>query len=475
MRFAFPDTQTAVRVGAVFFLGLHFMGAFSFELIAQQPPFPRPEPVFQDDFSVLNRGPVHEAFAQPYQMKSGEGFVLDRQPPQPIRELPPRTIPQNQDYLWIPGYWGWEPIEERFVWVSGIWRKAPEEMAWNPGYWANINQGYVWVSGYWSKEEQLVLTSQVPPDPERENPGRAPTPQHFWVPGKWDLTLDGFQWKSGFWSRGYEGRVWVPFRYQWTPRGYLTVPGYWDYDLEQRGVLFSPVAFERRPAPGDRYSPNAVIRTDHLPTHLFIDNDYGHYRFGDYYDPRAQRGQIIPWTRNTAGLYDPLQIFLSLFHRDRFDQYRRRQDYYFDHADQRPRPIWSNQQRQFQGRGNFDLTDALLSEGINTLLEGERSRGGIRFQDNQQRWNELVQQNERFREHQQKREVQLRELDKRQREQFREQDKRGEERARETENKRRERFREADKKRQEQEREARKKREEEIRERQKKLEERRDP
>lgn len=369
---------------------------------AQQPPGPRD--VQNDQIIELNRGPIHEAFAQPYQMKSGGEFVVNQEPPQPIEEVPPRQVPQSSEYDWIPGYWGWEPGDERFIWISGIFRKAPEEMTWNPGYWTKIDRGYVWVSGCWVRDQELYLISATPPDAKPEDPGRQPSPQHFWVPGHWDYAQRDYQWNPGFWAEGIEDRVWVPARYLWTPRGYLAVDGYWDFPFDERGVLYSPVAFQEIPNPGYRYSPRMIVRTSYLPTHMFVYNNYGHYCYGDYYGYRPNRGQFYPWAQANSRYYDPLRIFFTTFQRDRFDYYRNRHDYYHDHADYRPRHNWRDQ-RRFVTRGDANVADALLAVGINELLDGDDGfRTPVRFDENQERWNREVKRNDRFREFRERRE-----------------------------------------------------------------------
>lgn len=375
-------------------------------LDAQQPPGPRDNrvPLQNDQIIELNRGPVHEAFAQPYEMKSGGDFVVNQEPPRPIDEVPPRQVPQSSEFEWIPGYWGWEPGDERFIWISGIFRKAPEEMTWNPGYWTRVDNGYAWVSGCWVRDGELYLVSATPPDPKPENPGQQPSPQHFWVPGHWDYSQRDYQWNPGFWARGIEDRVWVPARYLWTPRGYLAVDGYWDFPLEERGILYSPVAFREIPDPGFRYSPTLIVRTSYLPTHLFVYGHYGHYCYGDYYGFNPSRGRFYPWAMANARYYDPLRIFFTTFRRDRFDYYRNRHDYYHDHADYRPRHNWRDQ-RRFTARGNVNVADALLAVGINELIDGDDGfRTRVRFDEDQERWNREVERNKQFREFRQRRE-----------------------------------------------------------------------
>lgn len=455
--------NSAISLITVSVVSLLTIGFSSYSLDAWQPPPPRPGfSSLQGEITELNRGPVHEAFAQPYQMSSAEVYLVDRRPPAPIQEVPSRYVPQSEDYQWISGYWGWEPGEERFVWISGTWRKAPEEMIWYPGFWVNIDQDYAWVSGYWSREDQHLLISRIPPEPRPEDPGRPPSPQHFWVPGQWDWTQAGFQWSPGYWSLGYEGRVWIPSRYLWTPRGYLVVRGFWDFDLEERGVLFSPVIFESGYDRSVSYSPHVVIRTEYLPTHLFVDSDYGHYCFGDYYDTRIARSSFFPWAQGRTGFYDPLRIFFQIHNQDRFDQYLTRHNYYRDHADDRPRHTW-REQRGYSERGNSDLGDALLSAGIDTLLSEQSPGRNIRFQDNPQRWNNIVQQNQQFRDREQRREAQFLKLDQRRRDELRKDNRKFEERLRENDKKSEEQFREAQKRREELEREALKKIEESLR------------
>src|SRR5207248_9151988 len=68
----------------------------------RERPAPTPE--------VQARGPVHEAFAEPGTLPSAAP-VLAKQPPAPIKELPPEQKPAAKGVQWIPGYWQWD--EER--------------------------------------------------------------------------------------------------------------------------------------------------------------------------------------------------------------------------------------------------------------------------------------------------------------------------------------------------------------------------
>lgn len=54
------------------------------------------------------------------------------------------------DYLWMPGYWAWEP--DGYFWVPGTWVLAPEPgLLWTPGYWGFVSGLYLWHPGYWGR------------------------------------------------------------------------------------------------------------------------------------------------------------------------------------------------------------------------------------------------------------------------------------------------------------------------------------
>src|SRR5436305_908817 len=85
--------------------------------------------------SVLARGPVHEAFADPAVEKPVETITAPKEPPAPVEELPPTEKPEGDNVQWIPGYWAWDQDLDDFIWVSGVWRDIPPGREWVPGYW----------------------------------------------------------------------------------------------------------------------------------------------------------------------------------------------------------------------------------------------------------------------------------------------------------------------------------------------------
>ncbi len=53
------------------------------------------------------------------------------------------------DFIWIPGFWAWDP-GFGYYWVPGMWAPAPfVGMLWTPGYWAWNDGMYFWYEGYW--------------------------------------------------------------------------------------------------------------------------------------------------------------------------------------------------------------------------------------------------------------------------------------------------------------------------------------
>ncbi len=59
----------------------------------------------------------------------------------------------GEDYIWIPGYWAWDPVDEDYYWVPGTWVLPPEVgLLWTPPYWAWVDTGFVFYDGFWAPE-----------------------------------------------------------------------------------------------------------------------------------------------------------------------------------------------------------------------------------------------------------------------------------------------------------------------------------
>ena len=76
------------------------------------------------------------------------GIVVSFGPPAiPVYVQPPAPA---EGYIWVPGYWAWDPDFADYYWVPGTWVLAPRVgYLWTPGYWAWNGAGFVFYEGYW--------------------------------------------------------------------------------------------------------------------------------------------------------------------------------------------------------------------------------------------------------------------------------------------------------------------------------------
>ncbi len=139
------------------------------------PPRPAASPVSPDasdqagavetddlGYETLLQGPVHEAFAAPIDADLTDGVrVYSEAPPKPINEQPPEQQPEGKDITWVPGYWSWSDDAGKYVWVSGLYRKAPPGRTWVAGYWTESGSGYRWTSGYWAPADSTIDQPQA--------------------------------------------------------------------------------------------------------------------------------------------------------------------------------------------------------------------------------------------------------------------------------------------------------------------------
>jgi hypothetical protein len=273
----------------------------------QAAPAAKDNIALQHPIEVLTRGPLHEAFAQPFDVKPEPGKLIPKEPPPPVPEEPPEQKPQADNVQWIPGYWAWDGQRQEFMWVSGVYRVPPQDRTFIPGYWQHTADGWRWVPGFWSdaKQQELLYTPE-PPAPLEGGPSLPrPDDNSAYVPGAWIYRDGRFVWRPGYYAAIQPGRVWMPPRYVWTPSGYLFVDGYWDYPLEDRGLAFAPVYFHRPLwlEAGWRYRPSLVLGLDTFFDSCFVQD--GSFYFGNYYDPLYARLGFNPWYAG-RGRYDPI-------------------------------------------------------------------------------------------------------------------------------------------------------------------------
>lgn len=288
--------------------------------IAEDPPAPLIDEELRRQLDEaegpipLNRGPIHEAFAEPYSHDPEAGIIVPEAPPEPIEEIPPEIGPEDSDLVWFPGYWGWDAELEQYLWVGGSWRRPPPYRRWLPGYWHEVNQGWQWVAGTWveGQSQQLEYLPEPPESLEMGPTAEAPSEEHIWIPGCWMWQQQRYVWRPGYWSRGHANWVWMPHRYIWTPYGCVFARGYWDYPIARRGWLMAPHFFPYRRA-GFLFSPFAPTAFI-APGSLFgfgnfwIWPSYRHYFFGNYFGLVGRHPGLMPWHQfhGSRRGFDPL-------------------------------------------------------------------------------------------------------------------------------------------------------------------------
>ncbi|MES2475372.1 MAG: hypothetical protein V4640_06305 [Verrucomicrobiota bacterium] len=334
---------------------------------------------------VLTRGPVHEAFAETVVFDPTPGIIIDRQPPELIEELMPDQRPVGSNVEWIPGYWGWDEDQNDFLWISGIWRNLPPGRQWIPGYWAAQDQSYQWTSGYW-QDATTSEVSYLPEPPRSVEAGPnvvAVSSNQTWIPGNWLYQENRYAWRAGYWVDARPDWSWTPSYYRWTRRGYIYVDGYWDYPVRNRGVIFAPVRFGRSyiSQASFSYSPVTVITLSVFTNHLFLRPSYGHYYFGDYYEPRYRDNYYASYSYNSGRRgYDPIFSHHRWEHRNDQNWMEDRRNYFEyrrDHADARPPRTWAAlDRRSMQDR---QLGDYGVAERYDQMVRNDGG-GRQRFQ-----------------------------------------------------------------------------------------------
>lgn len=70
-------------------------------------------------------------------------------PPLPLYDQPP--IP-DYGYVWVPGYWAWDPGYGDYYWVPGDWVLPPDYgLLWTPAWWEWNERVFIFHPGYWGR------------------------------------------------------------------------------------------------------------------------------------------------------------------------------------------------------------------------------------------------------------------------------------------------------------------------------------
>jgi hypothetical protein len=65
----------------------------------------------------------------------------------PVYEQP---VCPGDGYLWTPGYWAWDDVDQDYYWVPGTWVEAPEVgYLWTPPWWGWDGGVFLFHEGFW--------------------------------------------------------------------------------------------------------------------------------------------------------------------------------------------------------------------------------------------------------------------------------------------------------------------------------------
>lgn len=160
----------------------------------------------------------------------------------------------------------------------------------------------------------------------------------------------------------------------------MFVRGYWDLPLEQRGVLFAPLAVKQTVV--SRVSPTVVINIREALAHWFVAPTYHHYCFGDYY--AINRGlPLVSWyDYGTAGtLYDTNLAYYSTHDATNFGSWKAKHKQSKLNAAFRPGLVWSNYPGGNVNGLAFPITSGTLPAGLVRYdLSGEEFASVLGYQ-----------------------------------------------------------------------------------------------
>jgi len=78
---------------------------------------------------------------------SAQQVVVKVRPPAPRVVVKP--VKPGRNFVYISGYWKWNPRRNRYVWVDGSWVRSRPGYVYVTGRWRRVNRGFVWVPGRW--------------------------------------------------------------------------------------------------------------------------------------------------------------------------------------------------------------------------------------------------------------------------------------------------------------------------------------
>ncbi len=69
----------------------------------------------------------------------------------PARKAEIQSPRPGKNFIWVNGYWQWNPRNKSYVWISGYWKPVKPGRKWENGYWKKTPRGWIWIKGSWKK------------------------------------------------------------------------------------------------------------------------------------------------------------------------------------------------------------------------------------------------------------------------------------------------------------------------------------
>lgn len=167
------------------------------------------------------------------------------EPPESI-DNGPSTPPPTADSFWLPGHWNY--VDNQYRWQSGYWTQHHPGWVWQPACYIHSPQGYLFVDGYWDYEPiyrgqlyapvffrtPLYTQSQYRYRPAYPLARAASLLLHLFVRPGYRYYYYGDYYDPRFANYGYQ-----PW-YRYNTRGYAGSPwlGYYDWRYRNQGISF---------------------------------------------------------------------------------------------------------------------------------------------------------------------------------------------------------------------------------------------
>lgn len=80
---------------------------------------------------------------------SAQTVVVNVRPPAP--KVVVKKARPGANFVYVSGYWKWNPRRNRHVWVDGRWVRKKPNQVYVAGRWKRVPGGYAYVPGHWRR------------------------------------------------------------------------------------------------------------------------------------------------------------------------------------------------------------------------------------------------------------------------------------------------------------------------------------